>query len=219
MKHRHIGNLEVSALGLGCMGMTGVYGAGADKDEMIRLIAIRFCRMKEGWFAMLLSSTACSRPSTVFRRCQRLQNRPSTAGSSLNGPGARRSPRLAVHAGSKGGGSLKKKPPAPARERRALFKGAYGRYSACRQWRSTASSSGKWRLCISWGSSSFLDPKIYSGLPVAMPSLGCPPAGRSSSFTVMVWIPETSGSRSCGKEMLDPDLTIETLKLKQLNFE
>lgn len=38
MKHRHIGNLEVSALGLGCMGMTGVYGAGADKGEMIRLI-------------------------------------------------------------------------------------------------------------------------------------------------------------------------------------
>lgn len=38
MKHRHIGNLEVSALGLGCMGMTGVYGASADKGEMIRLI-------------------------------------------------------------------------------------------------------------------------------------------------------------------------------------
>nr|MCB7500244.1 aldo/keto reductase [Enterobacter roggenkampii] len=38
MKYRHIGSLEVSALGLGCMGMTGVYGAGADKGEMIRLI-------------------------------------------------------------------------------------------------------------------------------------------------------------------------------------
>ncbi len=38
MKYRQIGDLEVSALGLGCMGMTGVYGAGADKGEMIRLI-------------------------------------------------------------------------------------------------------------------------------------------------------------------------------------
>ncbi|MCR6499829.1 aldo/keto reductase [Shinella sp. CPCC 101442] len=38
MKHRQIGNLEVSALGLGCMGMTGVYGASPDKGEMIRLI-------------------------------------------------------------------------------------------------------------------------------------------------------------------------------------
>ncbi|MGH0257467.1 aldo/keto reductase [Sinorhizobium meliloti] len=38
MKHRHIGSLEVSALGLGCMGMTGVYGASADKGEMIKLI-------------------------------------------------------------------------------------------------------------------------------------------------------------------------------------
>lgn len=38
MKYRHIGNLEVSALGLGCMGMTGVYGDLADKGEMIKLI-------------------------------------------------------------------------------------------------------------------------------------------------------------------------------------
>lgn len=38
MKHRHLGNLEVSALGLGCMGMTGVYGSNADKSEMIKLI-------------------------------------------------------------------------------------------------------------------------------------------------------------------------------------
>ncbi|MDX0931175.1 aldo/keto reductase [Sinorhizobium medicae] len=38
MKHRHIGSLEVSALGLGCMGMTGVYGTSADKGEMIKLI-------------------------------------------------------------------------------------------------------------------------------------------------------------------------------------
>ncbi|MDW9682538.1 aldo/keto reductase [Sinorhizobium meliloti] len=38
MKHRHIGSLEVSALGLGCMGMTGVYGGSADKGKMIKLI-------------------------------------------------------------------------------------------------------------------------------------------------------------------------------------
>ena len=40
MRTRQLGNsgLEVSALGLGCMGMTGVYGAGADKGEMIKLI-------------------------------------------------------------------------------------------------------------------------------------------------------------------------------------
>ncbi|KAF1852320.1 hypothetical protein Lal_00037048 [Lupinus albus] len=30
--------LEISAIGLGCMGMTGVYGPGADRQEMIRLI-------------------------------------------------------------------------------------------------------------------------------------------------------------------------------------
>lgn len=35
---RRLGPLEVSALGLGCMGMTGVYGAPKDRDEMIRLI-------------------------------------------------------------------------------------------------------------------------------------------------------------------------------------
>lgn len=39
MTTRKLGNaLEVSALGLGCMGMTGVYGTGADKGEMIKLI-------------------------------------------------------------------------------------------------------------------------------------------------------------------------------------
>ncbi|CAK9859056.1 unnamed protein product [Sphagnum jensenii] len=30
--------LEVSALGLGCMGMTGVYGASNPEEEMIELI-------------------------------------------------------------------------------------------------------------------------------------------------------------------------------------
>jgi aryl-alcohol dehydrogenase-like predicted oxidoreductase len=40
MQKRKLGSsgLEVSALGLGCMGMTGVYGAAADKSEMIKLL-------------------------------------------------------------------------------------------------------------------------------------------------------------------------------------
>ncbi|MEP0508469.1 MAG: aldo/keto reductase, partial [Aurantimonas coralicida] len=39
MKHRTLGNgLEVSALGLGCMSMTSLYGPAADKAEMISLI-------------------------------------------------------------------------------------------------------------------------------------------------------------------------------------
>jgi aryl-alcohol dehydrogenase-like predicted oxidoreductase len=38
MKTRKIGTLEVSALGLGCMGMSAVYGAPADRAEMIDLI-------------------------------------------------------------------------------------------------------------------------------------------------------------------------------------
>src|SRR4051812_18023289 len=40
MKKRKLGKsgLEVSALGLGCMGMSSAYGPPADKQEMIRLI-------------------------------------------------------------------------------------------------------------------------------------------------------------------------------------
>jgi aryl-alcohol dehydrogenase-like predicted oxidoreductase len=38
MKTRRLGNLEVSALGLGCMGMSFGYGPPADKEEMIALI-------------------------------------------------------------------------------------------------------------------------------------------------------------------------------------
>lgn len=45
MTTRKLGNaLEVSALGLGCMGMTGVYGTGADKGEMIKLIHAAYDR-------------------------------------------------------------------------------------------------------------------------------------------------------------------------------
>jgi aryl-alcohol dehydrogenase-like predicted oxidoreductase len=38
MKHRHLGDLKVSSLGLGCMSMTGVYGSAVDKSQMIQLI-------------------------------------------------------------------------------------------------------------------------------------------------------------------------------------
>jgi aryl-alcohol dehydrogenase-like predicted oxidoreductase len=38
MKKRRLGNLEVSALGLGCMGMSASYGRIPDKQEMISLL-------------------------------------------------------------------------------------------------------------------------------------------------------------------------------------
>ena len=39
MEKRILGNgLEVSAVGLGCMGMTHTFGAAADKQEMTRII-------------------------------------------------------------------------------------------------------------------------------------------------------------------------------------
>jgi aryl-alcohol dehydrogenase-like predicted oxidoreductase len=38
MKLRTIGALEVSALGLGCMGMSGTYGAAPDRADMIKLL-------------------------------------------------------------------------------------------------------------------------------------------------------------------------------------
>lgn len=39
MKKQKLGNLEVSAVGLGCMGMSHAYGAVADKKEMTELLA------------------------------------------------------------------------------------------------------------------------------------------------------------------------------------
>jgi aryl-alcohol dehydrogenase-like predicted oxidoreductase len=44
MEKRKIGNLEVSAIGLGCMGMTSAYGPAGDKQEMIKLIRAAFER-------------------------------------------------------------------------------------------------------------------------------------------------------------------------------
>ncbi|OCX56642.1 aldehyde oxidase [Thioclava sp. SK-1] len=38
MKHRNLGTLDVSAIGLGCMSMTSVYGPAADHGQMIDLI-------------------------------------------------------------------------------------------------------------------------------------------------------------------------------------
>lgn len=38
MEHRNLGNLEVSAIGLGCLPMVGYYGGKYDKNEMIALI-------------------------------------------------------------------------------------------------------------------------------------------------------------------------------------
>jgi aryl-alcohol dehydrogenase-like predicted oxidoreductase len=38
MQKRTLGSLEVSAIGLGCMGMSGTYGERTDKAAMIALI-------------------------------------------------------------------------------------------------------------------------------------------------------------------------------------
>ena len=38
MKTRKLGNLEVSAIGMGCMGFTHAYGAAPSEKESIRLV-------------------------------------------------------------------------------------------------------------------------------------------------------------------------------------
>ena len=38
MKTRKLGNLEVSAIGMGCMGFTHAYGEGPEEKEGIRLV-------------------------------------------------------------------------------------------------------------------------------------------------------------------------------------
>lgn len=38
MKTRKLGNLEVSAIGMGCMGFTHAYGEGPEEREGIRLV-------------------------------------------------------------------------------------------------------------------------------------------------------------------------------------
>ncbi len=40
MKKRTLGKMEVSAIGLGCMGMSHAYGAPADHKEMLDLVAL-----------------------------------------------------------------------------------------------------------------------------------------------------------------------------------
>lgn len=42
MRKTKLGNLEVSAIGLGCMGMSHGYGAPADENEMTALIREAF---------------------------------------------------------------------------------------------------------------------------------------------------------------------------------
>jgi aryl-alcohol dehydrogenase-like predicted oxidoreductase len=44
MQARKLGTLEVSALGLGCMGMSSAYGPAADRQEMINLIRVAYDR-------------------------------------------------------------------------------------------------------------------------------------------------------------------------------
>jgi aryl-alcohol dehydrogenase-like predicted oxidoreductase len=38
MQKRTLGNLEVSALGLGCMGMTHAYGKAPERPAMVKLL-------------------------------------------------------------------------------------------------------------------------------------------------------------------------------------
>ena len=77
MQKRRLGNsgLEVSAIGLGCMGMSSAYGPAADKGEMIKLIrsdhdlgVTHFVRLKWSWHYIV-----CVTESTVIDKAARAQ--------------------------------------------------------------------------------------------------------------------------------------------------
>lgn len=54
MKYRKLGKLDVSAVGLGCMGMSHAYGAPADRKEMRELMA-----MAVDWGVTLFDTAEC----------------------------------------------------------------------------------------------------------------------------------------------------------------
>lgn len=75
MQQRKLGNsnLEVSALGLGCMGMSYGYGPAADKQEMITLLrtaverGTRFLLLRQSLSQQLFRSTASAIATKIFR--------------------------------------------------------------------------------------------------------------------------------------------------------
>ena len=75
MYYRTLGfsGLRVSAIGLGCMGMSHAYGAPADKDEMTELLADA---VEMGYlFSIRPRCTGLSIDRTIMRNCwERLCN-------------------------------------------------------------------------------------------------------------------------------------------------
>jgi hypothetical protein len=65
MQKRKLGNLEVSAIGLGCMSMSSGYGPAGDKQEMISLTTRPFAksalRLKSAQPAICLSKKGVGR--------------------------------------------------------------------------------------------------------------------------------------------------------------
>jgi hypothetical protein len=64
MQKRKLGNLEVSAIGLGCMSMSFGYGPAGDKQEMISLIrsAVHLIRPTSQFSNRSLSMIRSRRP-------------------------------------------------------------------------------------------------------------------------------------------------------------
>ncbi len=62
MQKRHIGKsgLEVSAIGLGCMGMSFAYGPPPDKAEMAKLLVAAVERGENFFDTAEASSTRCT---------------------------------------------------------------------------------------------------------------------------------------------------------------